>query len=219
MNNNESEQTNTEDEKDKALCGPGCGCAATGLGTKGKIVVCVVVGLAAAAILARGFTKKSGAEGGCCPQTFMTDLSVVDAEESVSDETATVETKADLWRGSLDSLASLNKVALGKDAVFILLSSADDKDVEAIKKQIEFAASKSVAQGTTIGVFTLDQNAADYAQISSQVSVPCVLAMVKGMGMSVVSKDITEATLLEAIVTASRPSGCGPSGCGPSGCK
>jgi len=42
--------------------------------------------------------------------------------------------------------------------------------------------------------------------------------MVKGRGMSAVSGEINETKLVQAFVTASRPSGCGPAGCGPTGC-
>ncbi|MHC4354853.1 MAG: hypothetical protein ACYS0H_19300, partial [Planctomycetota bacterium] len=78
--------------------------------------------------------------------------------------------------------------------------------------------------------FRLKDGTAEYEDLAKQFSVPTVLAMVKGLGYSAVSEQITEANLLEAFVTASRapsaccppgtdPSQCGPAGCGPSGCS
>jgi len=225
MNKDGSEQTNTDDKTDAVECGPGCDCNKPGLSTKGKVFVCLAVGLVAAFVLARGFMKKTGAENYSNQQSFATALPVVQAPSATSKSKAAEgaekeKTKSTLWGDPLDSLASLNKVASGKDAVFVLLQAGNDEEIKIIKNQIEAAAEKIISRGTTMAAFTLDKNAQDYAQVSSQVSAPCVLTMVKGRGMSVVEKDITEASLLQALVEASRPSGCGPAtaGCGPSDC-
>ena len=127
-----------------------------------------------------------------------------------------------LWGNPLESLASLNSVAAGKDAVFIFLPVKDSPRSAEIKKEIEAAAAKIQAGGTTMSAHILKDKSPDYQQVASQAPVPCVLALVKGRGMSAVpGKEITEANLIKALVAASRPSGgCGPSssGCGPSGC-
>jgi hypothetical protein len=47
------------------------------------------------------------------------------------------------------------------------------------------------------------------------MTLPGVLAMVKGKGMSPVSGEITETRLIQGFVAASN---CGPGGCGPGGC-
>ena len=78
------------------------------------------------------------------------------------------------------------------------------------------------AQGQKIGLFTLKTDSPDYAQVAAQISVPCVLAMVKGRGMIPVSGDITETKLIQGFVAASSSGGgCGPAsgGCGPAGCN
>ena len=62
------------------------------------------------------------------------------------------------------------------------------------------------------GLFTLDEGSKDYAQVTSQVPVPCVLAMVKGLGTSAATHNISEENLLQALVAASRPP-CRPGGC------
>ncbi|MFC1453152.1 hypothetical protein ACFLSJ_07420 [Verrucomicrobiota bacterium] len=186
-------------------------------------LVCLLVGLAAAAVLARGFMKKAGAGNDDYQQSFSTALPIVQAgvatpESRAAEGAEREETKSTLWGSPLDSLASLNKVASEKDAVFVFLPAGSDEEVKTIKEQIEAAARKAISRGTTMAAFTLDKNARDYAQTSDQVPAPCVLTMVKGGGMSVVARDITEAKLLQALVAASRPSGCGPSACGPGAC-
>jgi hypothetical protein len=208
MNKNESEQPNTDNSKSEPDCGPGCDCETSGLSTKGKVIVCLVIGIVAATVLARGFMKKTKAENDPNQPSFSTDLSALNAKDTT------------LWGQPLESMNSLGAVAANKDAVFILLPSENKKDVETVKTQIDAAAAKLTAKGTSIGAFILDKNAKDYAEVSKQLpDPPCVLALSKNGGMSVVATDITEAKLLEAIVEASRPSGCGPNGCGPNGCE
>ncbi len=129
------------------------------------------------------------------------------------------ETTSNLWGKPLDSLASLNKAAAETDAVFVLLAADDQQNIQPITKEIEAAAKKLQSNGIRVSAFTLKKGAPNYAQLAKQLSVPCVLAMVKGRGLSGVSGEITETKLVQAFVMASRPaSGCGPSGCGPVGC-
>ena len=137
--------------------------------------------------------------------------------------TQTSQAKSGLWGGSLTGLADLNKVAAQTQAVFIYLPKKGQEPIESVKQEIEKAAGKVQSGGKKMGCYTLDANSDDYVKVTSQIPSPCVLAMVKGGGGSAVSGEITEAKLLQAIVTASRPasSGCGPSGCAPStpGCN
>ena len=80
------------------------------------------------------------------------------------------------------------------------------------------AARTIEAQGKKIGLFTLKPSSPDYDQIAGQISMPGVLAMVKGRGMSAISGDITESKLVQGFVAASSAGGCGPSagaGCCP----
>jgi len=228
MNNDESKQANMDDKTGATECGPGCDCDAPGLSKKVKVLVCLVLGLAAAAVLARGFVKKAEAESDGNQLSFATALPVVQAEDqsalpatNATEIAGKEETQSTLWGNPLKSLVSLNKVASEKDAVFVLLPAGSDEEVKDIEAQIGAAADKIISRGTTVAAFTLDKNTKDYAQVNSQVPAPCVLAMVKGRGMSVVAKDITEANLLQALVAASRASNCGPAdaGCGPSGCE
>ena len=223
MTRDGSEQTHTDETTDAGECGPGCDCHTPGLSAKGKAWVCLVVGLAAAVVLARGAMKKAAAANDGHQQSFATALPVVQAERATPDNKVAAgaekgEAQSALWGDPLDSLASLNRVASEKDAVFVLLTAGSDEEIEAIKDRIEAAAKKIISRGTTMAAFTLNRNAQDYAQITGQTPAPCVLTMVKGRGLSVVAEDITEANLLQALVAASRPSNCGTSDCGPAAC-
>ncbi|MBP1609278.1 MAG: hypothetical protein H6Q04_1513, partial [Acidobacteria bacterium] len=100
-----------------------------------------------------------------------------------------------------------------KDAVFLYLPAKGQTPDDQVKKEIEKAAEKAQSQGTKMGLFVLDDGSQDYAQVTSQVPVPCVLAVVKGGGSSAATNNITEGNLLQSLVAASRPSGCSPGGC------
>ncbi|MHC4424491.1 MAG: hypothetical protein ACYSYV_00180 [Planctomycetota bacterium] len=189
-----------------------------------KVAVFLVVVVAAGAVLARSFLMKSDSTADQTQQAFATIAARENAEASsqpnaAADQGASVKTEPTLWGSQLDSLASLNKVAAEMDAVFILLSGENQPGGQTIINEIEQAAKKIQSRGNRISAFGLKESAPDYEQLAKQFSVPCVLAMVKGCGLSAVSAEITESKLLEAFVAASRPTlGCGPSGCGPSGC-
>ena len=103
--------------------------------------------------------------------------------------------------------------------VFILICAQDQQDTQTMIGEIEAAIKKIRSRGNMASAFRLKNNAVDYENIAEQFSVPTVLAMVKGLGFSAVSEQITEANLLEAFVTASRPqAACCPPGTDPSQC-
>ncbi len=206
--------TETDNKQNEPDCGPGCDCETPARNTKGKAFVCIVVALAAAIVLARGFAQKP--ENGT--PTFSTDLSQGLTEKPSSPNNS--QSTATLWGEPLQSMKSLNTVAIDKDAVFVLFTSEDEKDNDIIKEQINAAAAKITAKGTTLAAFTFDKTSAAYEEMSKQLpKPPCVLTISKGGGMKVIAKDITEANLLEALIETSRPSECGAGGCGPGGCN
>ncbi|MFH0795591.1 MAG: hypothetical protein V2A65_00855 [Candidatus Omnitrophota bacterium] len=118
----------------------------------------------------------------------------------------------------IGAISELNTVAVDVDAVFVFLPGKNTAGSSLPTVQINGAMRTIEAQGQKIGLFTLKTDSRDYENIAAQVSVPAVLAMVKGRGMSAVSGDITETKLVQGFVAASRAGGCG-SGCGPSGCN
>jgi len=120
----------------------------------------------------------------------------------------------------VDSLGSLNKVAVNQDAVFVFLPAKSDatvaketdKAVEAVKRTLE---SKNIR----IGLYTLQSGSPEYTNIAAQLSLPGMLVLSKGRGMGAVLGEITEEKLLQAYVASTRAGGCGPAACGPSGCN
>ena len=214
MNEEKSDQVPTTNQVEgTAQCEPGCNCGKTGLGTKGKTIICLVVVFAATAVLGRSIARKDVIGSVQSQTAFASTASVLPSPAS----TAAMETKLS-WGEPLKDMASLNQVAAQTNAIFMYLHEKGRGVDEAVKRQIEQAAGKAQIGGLKMALYTLDAGSQDYAQITSQVPAPCVLAMVKGAGVSVVSGEITEGKLLQAILAASRQSGCG-SGCAPSGCK
>lgn len=213
-----------EVEGTESSCSPACSCNARALSTKGKVIICLVVALAAVVVVVQGSANKARTETNTGQEAFATDPVTIPAKTtSATNEQATATEEkpgeAAIWGKPLDALASLNEVAAEKDAVFVFLPAKGGKRTRMITNEVEAAARKAQSRGTSIGAYTLDKDGQDYTQVTSQVPAPCVLVMVKGAGISAVDGEITEAKLLEALVAASRPSSCAPSGCAPSGCQ
>ena len=205
-NSDKAEQESTDDSQK-------CCSSTSGSHSKGKMVVFAIIVVAAGITLARSLTKQSTAISDENQQLFAT------IPQEKNNETSN-KTKPTLWRPELDSLASLNKLAADTDVVFILLAAEDQQSNQTITNKIEASAKTIESKGSRISAFRLKKNAPNYTQLAKQFSVPCVLAMVKGRGMSGVSGEITEAKLVQAFVTASRAtSGCCPSSAGQSDCK
>lgn len=225
MNDNKEKARSREDERDIQQCCDGGNCCPSGSGggsKSWKIVVFLIIVVAAGAVLARSLISKSNSATDQAQQSFaaIQPDGKPDTSSAINATAKSDKAAPTIWGPELDSLASLNKMAADTDAVFILLLADNDQQGnQTIASEIEAAAKKIQAGGTRISAFRLTKDAPDYAQLTSQFSLPCVLAMVKGRGASGVSGQITETKLVQAFVTASRPtSGCGPSGCGPAGC-
>ena len=118
---------------------------------------------------------------------------------------------------SIASLSDLNKVAAANDAVFVYLPARDGASSDSPEASMKSAASRIDSQGYKVGLFTLEAGSRDYTQLAAQMSVPGVLALVKGRGMSAVSGEITETKLIQGFIAAGSAA-CGPGGCGPTGC-
>jgi len=185
-----------------------------------KIVVFVLIGVAAGIVLARSLISKSNSAADQRQQLFATippdGTPDTSAAVNITETQGPNQPASSLWGEPLDSLASLNKVAADTEAVFILFAADDQEGSQAAIKQIEAAAKTIRGGGKRISAFRLKQGTADYANLTKQLSVPCVLALVKGGGVSgVPAGQITETNLVQAFVAASRPSsGCCPPGSG-----
>ncbi len=209
MNDNKEHISDQEIVGDVQSCCDGSDCCPSGsesMGKSWKMVIFVLVVIAAGAVLANSLIRKSDADQS---QQAFASIQIDNGSDTLSPPKA----EPSLWRVELDSLASLNKVATNTDAIFILLAADDQQGNQNITRQIEAAAKTIKSNGVRVSAFRLRETAPEYAQLARQVSVPCVLAMVKGGGMSAVSGEISEAKLVQAFVTASRPtSGCCPPG-------
>ncbi|TKJ37326.1 MAG: hypothetical protein CEE38_07430 [Planctomycetes bacterium B3_Pla] len=246
MNDKNEQAGSRQSDSNLQPCCDGGSCCPSGSdggGKSWKIAVFILIVLAAGVVLARSLFRKSDSpteQGqntfaaiqpeivGDAPSPQNTETTMQNPTASKGDaETPAVanektkenisdEASLALWGPELDSLASLNKAAANSAAVFILLAAEDQESNQAATKQIEAAAKMIRTGGTSISAFRLKQGAPNYANLTKQLSVPCVLAMVKGGGVSGVSADqLTETKLVQAFVTASRPSsGCCPPGSG-----
>jgi len=221
-------------------CGPGCDCSKPPKRSRAKIVVPVVVLLAAAGILgykllgpkptiaeptAASYTNNSA----CIPAVTN---AVVPEQANPSQQTETVpavkKTAPKLVATtvqvgeSLASLASLNTCAMDKDAVLILIPAKDDAKVARATADVVTESQKAIEdQGIKVGVYTLSSGSPEYANLAAQVTIPGLLVMSKGKGAAGVKGDLTKDKIIQAFVASSRAGGCGPSGCAPStpGCN
>ena len=204
------ESRSSEDTSTEKCCGAGCNCGTTGSGLHLKWIICALVLLAAAAVVAAHVSLTRRADK--AKQGYASVIPVV----ATSDRAKPGAVAGD-WGVPLKSLAELNVVGSNTEAVFVVLPVKDSDRTAAIQKEVSAAASTITARGTKIGTFLLSGETQEYAVLAKQVGTPAVLAMYKGRGMAAVQdKQVTQENLLKAFVGASRPSSCcsGGGSCG-----
>ncbi|MCX7012270.1 MAG: hypothetical protein NTW86_06855 [Candidatus Sumerlaeota bacterium] len=206
-----------------AACGPGCDCHAAGRSNRMRLIVGTIVLVAAAALVARAMTnghttppEKAAPGFAAAPTAGQTTALESDSATSPGEPAKTSETNVG---EKIGALADLNTVAASSNAVFVFLPAKSGASGKTPSAQIQGAARTIESQGYKVGIFTLKTDSRDYDLLAAQMSVPGVLAMVKGRGMSAVSGDITEPKLIQGFVAASSAGGCGAGGCGPTGCN
>jgi hypothetical protein len=238
MNEEQEKAQNQDHASDVESCCAGGDCCPSGSagGTqRWKAVVFILIVISAGAVLANSLVRRLHTDSvdqpkqvfattqvdTCClaPVQSSAETAVSPVADEAKEQDLTVKESITLWNTELASLSSLNQVATGADAVFVLLGSQGQKANKGMTREMEAALAKIQSNGTRVSTFWLKDSAPEYANLAKQMTFPCVLAMVKGGGMSVVSDEISEARLVQAFVAASRPSSCGPSGCGPAGCN
>ncbi len=242
QNGNTSEEGQAGSDSSQSSCGPSCECTnGKRLSNRTKVIICLVIILAAGAVLMRTIIRKADTKvvdnkeayvsvpEQNLPQEKETDLrndtfssvkKTAETDKTESKASELTHTKESFWKEPLTSLSSLNTVAASNDAVFVLLSEGDMEGSISEISKIEAAAKTIISRGVNIAAFSLKKDAPEFSNLAKQLSGSGVLVMVKGVGMSgVSSSDLTEEKLIQAYVTASQPhSGCGPT-CGPSDCK
>ena len=173
-------------------------------------MVTVAVLLVASGVLANRLHERAGSAAPGSEQGFVAP-SVADG--APPSPTTGADGDPPLWGGSIPSVAALNQEGASYDAVFLLLPAEGGAGSQAIKRRIEAAERVVRGQGKVLEAFTLEPSAPEYAKLTDAYPAPCVLAMVRGASAAMVSGKITEASLMEGYVKASRPrSPCCPTG-------
>jgi hypothetical protein len=176
-------------------------------------VLGAIVLLAAAGLVARAVVKSHGAPTEPTVTGFVSSVPATtpDSQLPTPSGEAAEATEASVGT-SIASLSDLNTVAVANDAVFVYVPGRDGPSGNPPSAAMRDTAGRMAAQGHKIGLFTLETGSRDYEQLAAQMSMPGVLAIVKGRGMSVVSGEITETKLIQGFVAAGN---CGPAGCCP----
>jgi hypothetical protein len=201
-----------------SACGADCACHSTASPSGLRRVLGILVLLVAALLVSRAVMKNYGASTDPATASFPTLAPTATADTQAPASSAAAVTATGISVGaSIASLSDLNKVAAANDAVFVYLPAQDGASGDSPEASMKNAASRINSQGYKVGLFTLETGSRDYTQLATQMSVPGILALVKGRGMSAISGEITEAKLIQGFVAAGSAA-CGPGGCGPTGC-
>lgn len=226
--NKDGKQTNNMEllKQQAAACGPGCGCHSATTPGKTRWVIGAIVLVAAGVLVVRAMTKTdNGATAQAPAPDFAAPVAaaVEAVEPSPVPKTTAVAQPVETTVGTvIGAFSELNTAAATTDAVFVYLpgkeGASSTPPSTAMKGAVNTIQSRA---GTKCGLFTLKAGTQDYDQIAKQMSVPGVVALVKGRGMSAVSGDITEAKLVQGFVAASSAGGGCGSSCGPAaaGCR
>ncbi|MEI6971487.1 MAG: hypothetical protein WCL44_08200 [bacterium] len=213
-------EQNDSGKAETGCCESGCSCGTAKTGGRGRYIVGIVILLVAGVLVVRAMVKDNGTATVPKSTGF---AALPPAQVQASDPAAATKAPVTNTAKEIGALSELNAVAADSFGVFVYLPDKSETTWKAPMAQMEGAARTVEPQlkGGKISMFALKAGSPDYEQLAKQMTVPGVLAMVKGAGMSATSGDITENKLVQALVAASSAGGCGPasSGCGPSGCK
>lgn len=195
-------------------CGPECGCREpSGKGTKIKVAVSLVVVLAVCGIL---IFKTTNAK----QHPSVAEVSGFSNALSQSGK-GTVSNSAGQRGGrdaSLSAIAELNKLAANLDTVFVVVPSKENaplaKEAATSVGAVEGALN---AKGVSTGVYTLQVDSPDYADVAAKVKAPGIAVLTKGKGIGYATGSISESSLMQAYVASTRGAACCPSGGDSSG--
>lgn len=199
-----------------AVCsGSGCGCR-SGSPCKFLFVIVLIV----AAILFYKFINKPRESEPVIPEettnsspanatTPPTEPAVLTPDETETEPATNATTVGIVIR----SFEELNTAAADSDAVFVYLPGNDGQN-HPIPEATMREAMKTIESKfeMKISLMTLSLDSPDHVNIAGQISLPAVLAMVKGGGMIPVSGEITAPNLVQGFFTAATAGGCA-SGC------
>lgn len=215
-------------------CGEGCSCncGSSPCAGKARWLIGVVILIVAGALVARALTKTDNPTSAASDNGFAipaasaeapVDTPAPPAEDSASAKAASASESTSAGVGTMiGKFEDLNLAAAASDAVFVYLPGNNkDANIPALSTFLNAANTIKSKTGAKVAIFTLRPGSEDYQLLMTQVSIPGVLALVKGKGMSALSGEVTENKLLQSYVSASSAGGCGSGGCGPAapGCN
>jgi hypothetical protein len=114
---------------------------------------------------------------------------------------------------TINSLTDLNVCALQYDAVFVHVPGSDTADSTAAVAALQTVRELLQGYGVVTGMLVLPADAAGYAEVAAQVSVPAVVVATKGRGLATVDGAINAERLMQAFLSTLRTGGCGSGGC------
>lgn len=223
----------TSEEKGKSCCGSGdatatccqpaagspSSCCAPGEVSwkKGKMLVSALIMLAAIGVGANSFFSGNSAQSYTTVpvksfSAALTEIQPVKAENSDQGKPQTKQEEISLNQ-VLDSLQSLDTLAVDKDVVFLVLPGEAQIFSLEVPKQVGTVANNLWKSGQRIAVFTLKSGTPDHNRLVGQFSVttfPSVVILGRQGSASAVSGDISEARLYNAFVLASNSVSCCP---------
>ncbi|MFH0826088.1 MAG: hypothetical protein V2B18_25330 [Pseudomonadota bacterium] len=183
----------------------------------GKILVSVIIILAAIGVGAHSFVKATSAKSDNTGsgKSFAAGLSEnpnMSPGAGNQDKIGAKPQEIPLHQ-PLDSLKTLDALAADKDVVFLVLPGEPTPALDAIPKPLSIVSNNLLNSGQRVGLFTLKRNSPDYDRLTRHFAIktfPFVLVLGRQGSAATLSGDITEAGLYNAFVQASKPVSCCP---------
>jgi hypothetical protein len=198
-------------EERAAACGSECSCHASKASSKMRMVIGIVVLIAAGTMAVRAVTKSDETSPKQAASSF--------AAPAALQSTETAKTAEPSIGTTIASFAELNTLAAKTDAVYLYLPGKKGASGNPPATAIQSAVKTMEGKGVKCGLFTMKSGSPDYEKLVAQLSGPAVMVLVKGRGTSTITGEITAEKLIQGYVAASRVGGCSGGSCGAGGCK
>lgn len=173
------------------VCGADCDCHKSAVSDNAKKLIFAAVIILIAAILAfKAFYKASAAE---------LNNNTNSAIHSIANK------KAALGK-TINSLGEIN--FSGQDAAFVYVPAKNNIGISGETKSAALKAKKALAaKKIKVGLYTLNPSSSDYASASAKAAPPSILVVYKNGGKGAATGSISETSVLQAYVAATRDCG------------
>ena len=172
-----------------------------------KMVICLVVLLAAVSIVAFKVTTTSGSSSDAAAFDFGKAASAFMSSEGNN-------TQAKLNFGEyLGSFSELNTVAINNDVVFVFIpASGNDLIDDTTRAAVVEAQQILINNNNTVGLYTLSHDSTDYSRFANQVELPVIFVARKGASAALApARNVSANTLLQSyLACCDTSSGCCP---------